>query len=209
VRAALIALAAAGVLAAGCADRNSPAPSAGSGTTTGGSTTGGSPSGAATTTGAPSTTPSVGQSSPSATTTRCRTGDLAAALTRGDAGAGNRYASLVLTNTSRRTCTIFGYGGIQLADAGRHPIPTVQHRDPMHRPSLVRLAPGARASAPLHWSAIPHSGESMTGPCEPEPALLLVIPPDERAQLAVPWHFGSVCGHGTIDQWAYTAGVLT
>jgi hypothetical protein len=201
------------MLAAGCADRNSPAPAAGSGTTASGIPT--EAATAATATAVPSattpaaTTPSGGTSGPSATGTRCRTGDLAAALTRGDAGAGNRYASLVLTNTSRRTCTVFGYGGIQLADAGRHPIPTVQHRDPMHRPSLVRLVPGAKASAPLHWSAIPHSGESMTGPCEPVPALLLVIPPDERAQLAVPWHFGSVCGHGTIDQWAYTAGVVT
>ena len=208
--AALTALAAAGILAAGCADRNIPGPVTGAAepvvTETPATTT---------ETAVPGTIPpSSGTSSPPATAstasgTRCRAGDLSAALIARDSAAGNRYATLVLTNTSRRTCTVFGYGGLQLADASRHPIPTIQRRDPMHPPSLIRLEPGIKASALLHWSAVPHAGESMTGPCEPTPALLLVIPPDERVQIAVRWQFGPVCGRGAIDQWAYAPGIVS
>jgi hypothetical protein len=209
VRTALIALAAAGTMvAAGCADRTGTNPAAGP-TTSGGVAT--ETTVTATGTATPTaTTPPGGTSSPPAPAsgTRCHTGDLAAALREGDAAAGNRYATLVLTNTSRRICTVFGYGGLQLADARRQPIPTVQQRDPAHPPSLIRLDPGRRASTRLHWSAVPHTGEAMTGPCEPTPALLLVIPPDERTQLAVRWTSGPVCGHGAIEEWAYAPGIV-
>jgi hypothetical protein len=237
VRAALVAIAAAGVLAAGCGDRTVTGTPAGSGppAPTGGgaatsepatsepatsepATTAPAPSGGSTS-AAPdgSTNPGSGSSgsgssgsgSSAGPVTRCHTADLAGSLRGGDAAAGNRYATLVLTNISHRTCTLYGYGGIQLADAGRRPVPTVQRRDPLHRPSLIRLAPGGRASALLHWGVVPGVGEPQTGRCEPLPSLLLVIPPDEHTQLAVPWRFGVVCQHGTIGQWAYQRGILT
>src|SRR5204862_313766 len=91
------------------------------GTTTAGTTTAGT-SGAAATSSPP----------PAGTGTRCRTGDLAASLRPEDSAAGNRYAMLMLANTSRRTCTLYGYGGIQLATAERRAVPTLQRRDPAH-----------------------------------------------------------------------------
>ena len=48
---------------------------------------------------------------------RCHTGDLAGSLQPGDSGAGQRHATVVLRNTSSRTCTVKGYGGIGLVDA--------------------------------------------------------------------------------------------
>jgi hypothetical protein len=103
---------------------------------------------------------------------------------------------------------VYGYGGLQLATASRRPLPTIQRRDPMHPPRLVRLAPGGKASTVLSWGVVPSGSEPVTGPCEPVPSLLLVIPPDETTQLAVPWRFGSVCQRGTITQWAYAAGIV-
>jgi hypothetical protein len=223
VRAALTALATGCVLAAaGCANPiagTASGPPAAAGTSTG---TGGTSS-AATTPPTPSTAPST-RSGSAATTgpagstaaspaptragTRCHTPDLTGALSGLDASAGHRYARLVLTNISGRTCTVYGYGGLQLATASRQPVPTIQRRDPTHPPRLVRLAPGGKASTVLSWGAVPSGSEPVTGLCEPPPSLLLVIPPDETTQLVVPWRFGSVCQRGTITQWAYAAGIV-
>ncbi len=217
MRAALVALVAAGTLA-GCARPTTPqAPQGPAGGPAGGAVPTASASASTTAKAPPSTatsatgTPSAGAGGPSMAGragTRCHTAELTGALRPEEAAAGNRYSILVLTNTSRRTCTLYGYGGIQLAGPDRRPVPTVQRRDPAHPPSLVRLAPGGSASTLLHWTAIAGPDEPVIGPCEPTPTMLLVIPPDETTQLVVPWRFGPACGHGAIDQWAYAQGVI-
>src|SRR5438067_3986 len=68
------------------------------------------PSGSGT---APPASPS-GSATAGATVGRCHTAQLSATLTAGSPGAGQRYATLVLENTGRGTCTVHGYGGIQL-----------------------------------------------------------------------------------------------
>ena len=70
---------------------------------------------------------------------------------------------------------------------------------------MVRLAPGESASSTLHWTAVPHEGESEQGPCQPEPARALVTPPDEEDPLTINWGMGSVCGFGSIGNSAYHA----
>src|SRR5262249_40491882 len=113
-----------------------------------------------------------------------------------------------LTNVSGHTCTVYGYGGLQLATASRQPLPTSQRRDPTHPPRLVRLAPGGKASSVLAWGVVPSGSEPVTGPGEPMPSRLRVPPPDGPTQRGVPWGFGSVCQHGTVIQWAYAAGLV-
>ncbi|GAA4612221.1 DUF4232 domain-containing protein [Saccharopolyspora hordei] len=135
--------------------------------------------------------------------TRCHTSMLTGSLQNPDAGAGQRYAELTLTNSSGETCTLYGYGGFQLVDANGQPIPTNAVRTPNPGPSLITLAPGESASATLHWTAVPHEGEPTDGPCAPTAARLMVIPPDETDALPVTWTGGPVCGFGTIDGTAY------
>ena len=48
----------------------------------------------------------------------CRTADLSVQLKPGSPGAGQRYATVVLTNTSGHTCTVTGYGGLALLGTG-------------------------------------------------------------------------------------------
>ena len=48
---------------------------------------------------------------------QCRTADLSAPLKPGSPGAGQRYATVVRTNTSTHTCTVGGYGGLGLLGA--------------------------------------------------------------------------------------------
>lgn len=135
---------------------------------------------------------------------RCHTGGLIARLEPGSPGAGQRYTELVLTNAGGQTCTVYGYGGLGLVDAADAPLPTQQVRDNPPAPGLVTLRPQQAARSQLHWSAVPGTGDAQNGPCQPTPAALQVIPPDETAPLSVPWDQGPVCERGTIHQQAYT-----
>ena len=137
---------------------------------------------------------------------RCHTADLTARLHNLDPAAGSRYATVVLTNRTSSTCRVYGYGGVQLLDATRHPLPTHQIREPGTPPHPVLLRPGGSASSQLHWSPLPDGTESQTGPCQPTPTYLLITPPDETQQITVPWSSSEACSHGLILQTAYVAG---
>jgi hypothetical protein len=176
------------------------------------STAAGSTSAAPTTGGVAATSGgSAGTSGASPTTSgpgavgRCHTSELSASLQPGSPGAGQRYATLVLTNTSGGPCTIHGYGGLGLTGAGGAAVPTQQVRLADPAPETVTLAPGRSASAQLHWGAVSATGDATSGPCQPTPAALHVIPPDETASLSVPWTQGPVCDRGRIEQRAYAA----
>jgi hypothetical protein len=150
-------------------------------------------------TGAPAPVPPTGPD-------RCHTADLAGRLRELDSAAGSRYSAVVLTNRSSSSCRVYGYGGVQLLDAARHPLPTHQVRDRTRPPRLVLLRPGASASSLLHWGAISDETESQTAQCQPTPAYLLVTPPDETQPITVAWTSSEVCSHGRILQGAYAAG---
>jgi hypothetical protein len=134
---------------------------------------------------------------------RCHTSELTGRLVSGGAGAGQRYATLVLRNSGARTCTVHGYGGLGLVDASGRPLPTKQLRDASPAPATIRLAPGGTVNSDLHWGAVPGTGDNQSGDCQPTPSTLRVIPPDETDFLSVAWNLGPVCEGGTIEQRAY------
>jgi hypothetical protein len=140
------------------------------------------------------TRPSTGTGGPGPS--RCHTSELTASLTAGEPGAGQRYATLSLTNTSARACTVFGYGGLQPLDAARKQLPITLTRDTGRPVTLIRLAPGASVGRTIHWGAVPGAQ-----PC-PTPAYASIIPPDETSPLVIGWSLGPVCG-GTMDGWPY------
>ena len=123
---------------------------------------------------------------------------------RGSPGAGQRYATIVLTNAGTRTCTVLGYGGVGLYAADGTALPTHQVRVPSPAPQTVLVRPGISVSSQLHWSVVAGAGDAQTGACQPVAATLRIIPPDETTALAVPWTGDPVCEGGTIDQQAYT-----
>lgn len=147
---------------------------------------------------------SSGSSTPAPRTDRCHTSELTGSLTAGSAGAGQRYATLVLRNTGGRTCTVHGFGGLGLAAADGSALPTRQVRSGGPAATVV-LAPGATVRSMLHWGAVNGPGDSSTGACQPSPATLRVIPPDETDALSVAWTFGPVCEGGAIEQRPYTS----
>jgi hypothetical protein len=136
---------------------------------------------------------------------QCSTADLAAQLTAGSPGAGQRYATIVLTNTSGRTCTVHGYGGMALLGAPAQGVPTDLRRNASPAPGTVTLAPGASARSLLHWTVVP-AGDENASVCEPTAVTTVVTPPNQTTSALRPWTFGVVCQHGRIDQSAYVAG---
>ncbi|WP_092801245.1 DUF4232 domain-containing protein [Klenkia marina] len=137
---------------------------------------------------------------------RCRTSELTGSLTMGDAAAGNRYATLTLTNTGGEVCTVHGYGGLGLVGAGGTSVPSEQVRVPADDGSTGKrstLQPGQSVSATLHWGAVATGPEPTSGDCEPTPTALTVIPPNETDSLSVAWRYGPVCGFGHIEQTPY------
>ncbi|MFG2638977.1 DUF4232 domain-containing protein [Streptomyces sp. NPDC048362] len=132
----------------------------------------------------------------------CRTADLRASLHGSQAGAGNFGRTLVLANSSHRTCTVTGYPGLGLENA-KHKTQRIkvvwgatyfEHDFGRH---TVTLKPGQVATAGLAWNA-PQGHASLT------PAYLQVTPPSQRTYLTIPFAPGAIDA-GTLRVTALTA----
>jgi hypothetical protein len=137
---------------------------------------------------------------------RCHTSELTGSLSQGDAAAGNRYATLTLTNTGGEVCTVYGYGGLGLVRADGTAVPSQQDRVAAADGTggqRTTLQPGQSVSATLHWTVVATGPEPTTGDCEPTPTTLTVIPPNETDALNVGWTYGPVCDFGAIEQTPY------
>ncbi|WP_419994107.1 DUF4232 domain-containing protein [Streptomyces boninensis] len=120
------------------------------------------------------------------TTPTCRTSQLSAALGGQEAGAGNIYQHLVLTNKSSTACALKGYPGVSLLDAaGKQLGPTATREAKGY--GTVTLAPGATASNTLHTL-------NRHGKCLPASAQVRVYPPANRASLVIPGEI-TICGN--------------
>ncbi|MEU9071582.1 DUF4232 domain-containing protein [Streptomyces sp. NPDC048306] len=167
--------------------------------------TGAEPGGGSTTPGgtdpavgaAPSDT--AGSASASARTDgRCHTSELRASVGRVDPGAGQRNFPVVLTNTSERTCTVYGYPGAAFVDASGKQLGPDPERAP-GSPRTVKLTPGKSA-----WSGLSFSSPQISGARTATPATLLVTPPDEREPLKVKWTAGEVPVGGNASSVSVT-----
>lgn len=164
-----------------------------------------------TTTSSTTTSSSTTSSTTSTTTTTapdttCQVSQLAAQLTEGSPGAGQRYATLVFTNNGGQPCTMLGFIGMQLRGMGGATLPTNVVRNSSVPSSTVTLAPGAKAFTVLHWGAVASGNEPTNGPCQPTPNQVQITPPNNTSFLVQPWTFGEVCQQGQIDVNAMQAG---
>jgi hypothetical protein len=117
---------------------------------------------------------------------RCHTSQLSASVGRVDPGAGQRNFPVVLTNTSSRTCTLYGYPGAAFVDAsGRQLGPDPKRSS--GTPETVTLTPGKSG-----WAGLRFASPEISGARTATPAALLVTPPDERDSLEVKWTAGEV-----------------
>lgn len=140
--------------------------------------------------------------------TKCEATHLRPRIEMRDSAAGRRHAWLVLTNTSETTCTVFGYGGMQLYDDEREPVPTDLVRDRTRTPQTLRVAPDESVRSALRWSAVPRDGDRANGTCQPVASFARVTPPDETRNIDMRWSYGPVCAGGRIVQQPYRGTVL-
>lgn len=133
---------------------------------------------------------------------RCHTGDLTAALRKGDSIPGGLRAILTLRNSSRRTCHIRGHVGLRLYSGSGQLLPTPSTADggPGNR---ITLRPGASAFTQLAWGFVPPAYQH----CGPMPEWLGVTPPGEVTQRFVAWPYGEVCGSGGLSSGPLAPGI--
>ncbi|WP_328917629.1 MULTISPECIES: DUF4232 domain-containing protein [unclassified Streptomyces] len=112
------------------------------------------------------------------TTPMCAASQLTASLGGGDAGAGNLYRYLVLTNHSSTTCHVTGYPGLSMLDADGAQIGPPAGRQEMAYVAVV-LDPGASASDTIH--TVNHQGT-----CLATSTSLRIYPPGSRESLVFP-----------------------
>ncbi len=129
-------------------------------------------------------------------TPMCATSQLTARLGGSDAGAGNLYRYLVLTNHGSATCHLTGFPGVSLLDSGGRQIgPAATRVSETYAP--VVLKPGASASDTIHTA-------NHMGTCLPTSAQVKVYPPGNTASLTIPGQI-TAC-HGELQITPLAAG---
>lgn len=117
--------------------------------------------------------------------------------------AGSRHVLLVVRNKSQQTCSLWGYGQLDLLDIDKNSLPTNAERNLKPESALVLLDPGASAAKTLRWSVVAAEDEPADGKCATAASSIRVIPPDENAPFEVAFEFGPVCDHGRLETSAY------
>jgi hypothetical protein len=163
-----------------------------------------SPTSSTTTTTTPSA-PAGSATSGAGQDIRCTAALLAGSVETNEADPGSRYVTLVVRNTSKETCTLKGFGGLEMLSDTKEPIPTNAERNLSPAPTVVTLAPGATAGKFLRWSVVATGDEPTTGPCQPQAASINVTPPDETEAFEVNYALGAVCANGRLETSAYFA----
>ena len=124
--------------------------------------------------------PASASASSTAKTPACATSQLKASLGGSDAGAGNLYRYLLLTNHSGTSCTVDGFPGLSLLDSHGKEIgaPAVFDHSFSYAPVTVR--PGQTVSDTIHTL---NSGATS---CQGTSTSLRIYPPANKADLVIP-----------------------
>ncbi len=210
----LTALAVAGIVVAGCSSSHAKATPTSTATRSTTATTHPTAKTAPTPTTAPAVTTTTSPPGPSTTSasesSRCHTSELTASLEIEMSAMGSGGAVLTLTNQSSRTCTLYGYVGLQLVDANRRFLPTsverigsMLFRD--HGPTSISLALGQSAQAGIGYGADPTVGTPHEQPC-PSARYLEVTPPDEKDYLFIDAKGIQACENGHLAVTALQLG---
>ena len=148
--------------------------------------------------GATSIPTSAGGSGSTGLVATCATSQLTAALGGSDAGAGNLYRYLVLTNHGSTQCALEGFPGLSLLTASGGQLGAPATFDHSLSYSQVVLQPGASASDTIHTL---NAGATS---CSGTSTSLRIYPPSNRAALVIPGQV-MLCG-GQLSVSPFIAG---
>jgi hypothetical protein len=115
----------------------------------------------------------------------CATSSLNVTLGPSSGYAGGVYQTIVFTNTSGTTCTLFGYPGVSLVSAPPYKqIGLAAQRASTVPVKLITLATGAAANAVLQIVDALNFGSSTCSPTQA--AFLRIYPPNQTAPVFLP-----------------------
>jgi hypothetical protein len=115
----------------------------------------------------------------------CATSSLNVTLGPSSGYAGGVYQTIVFTNTSGTTCTLFGYPGVSLVSAPPYKqIGLAAQRASTVPVKLITLATGAAANAVLQIVDALNFGSATCSPTQA--AFLRVFPPNQTAPVFLP-----------------------
>ncbi|MFJ5641081.1 DUF4232 domain-containing protein [Streptomyces sp. NPDC093223] len=116
-------------------------------------------------------------------TAACQASGLGYSWADTGSGSGQKHAVVALTNKSGRTCTLYGFPGVDLVDGGRQW--SLRRTDAT--PQRVTLASGAAAHFTLTY--LPSDAGDSTAFT---PTTVVITAPDQRTSFDLPWHGGPV-----------------
>jgi hypothetical protein len=115
----------------------------------------------------------------------CATSSLSVTLGPSSGYAGGVYQTIIFTNTSGTTCTLFGYPGVSLVSAPPYKqIGLAAKRASTVPVKLITLATGAAANAVLQIVDALNFGSATCSPTQA--AFLRVFPPNQTAPVFLP-----------------------
>jgi len=138
-----------------------------------------------------------------ATAPGCATGALMVWLgIPGDGAAGSTSYQLELSNTSGKTCTLYGFPGVSAVGPGGRELGRAASRDYADPVRLVTLRRGATAHVLLK---IVDVGNFPPASCHPATAVALrVYPPNDRRSVEVPFSFQGCRKSGPVFLYVRT-----
>ena len=140
---------------------------------------------------------------PPAVAPRCATGALTVWLgIPGNGAAGSISYQLELSNTSARTCTLYGFPGVSAVSPNGSQLGRAASRDYTDPIRLVTLRRGATAHVLLKVVDV---GNFPPASCHPATAVALrVYPPNDRRSLEVPLSFRACRKSGPVFLYVRT-----
>jgi len=113
----------------------------------------------------------------------CNADELSLAVETGNApGAGTLALNVVLTNTSSRDCSLYGFPGVSLVNANGNQIGKPADRATNYTEKRVSLAPGVKTTAIVTYA---EEGNFDAGVCTDGATKLRVYPPNDVGYLSV------------------------
>jgi hypothetical protein len=189
------------ILAAGCGSHSSSVPAQ---STSQASAANSSVSAASTPTSteATSSAPATQTSAAPAGAAACSSSNLRISLGNGGAGAGTDFTVIDFTNSGSASCTLYGFPGVSLTNSSGAQIGAAATRNPSKAPTLVTLAPGAKASAEL---GVANAQNYPAADCKPTAsAQLKVFPPNQTRAIEAPFT-ATGCAVSSAHQLSVTA----
>jgi len=122
--------------------------------------------------------------------TSCNADELSLVSNVDGGAAGTIAYNLVLTNTGKRTCTMYGFPGVSLVNDNGNQIGSPADRATGYSEPTLTLAPGAQVKA---MAFMPQEGNFDPGTCHDGATKVRVYPPNDTGYLSATTQMTAWC----------------